>query len=69
MAGDRQRLLTIALAVGLSLVLGWNIYRAEVETKPDQIQVGTVQTGSDGPGQTVTSIWSMPGQQPPAPTP
>jgi hypothetical protein len=65
MAGDRQRLLTIALAVGLSLVLGWNIYRAEVETRPDEIQIGTIQDDSTAPAGTVTSIWSMPGQQQP----
>jgi hypothetical protein len=63
-AADRQRYLTIAIAVGLSLVLGWNVYRAEVESRPSEFKIGTVQEGSTTPAGTVTSIWSMPGQQP-----
>jgi hypothetical protein len=63
-ADTRQRYLTILIAVGLFLVLGWNIYKAEVETRTDEFPVGTIQGASTEPSGTVTSIWSMPPSKP-----
>jgi hypothetical protein len=68
-----RRYLTVLLAAALFVVLGWNLYKAEVEHRPSQfpavtVESGTTEPGQSEPAQTTTSPWGAPSEGPAAST-
>jgi hypothetical protein len=63
-----RRYLTVLLAAALFMVLGWNLYKAEVEHRPSQFPAVTVESGTNEPAQTTTSPWGAPSEAPAAST-
>jgi hypothetical protein len=61
-----RRYITAALAVVLTLALGWNIYQAEVESRPPNTP-GTTISGDYGVAPASSpekSPWPLPSQTP-----
>jgi len=61
----RDRIVTAVFAAALTLILGWNIYRAAVEPKEGTAPARAVIVSDTPQNATVPSVWSV---QPGAPT-